>query len=146
MVWLSGCEFWSTVRDTGSDGILQCFLIFYISIFVCFFKEINLFFIEGYLLCRILLFSVKPQHESVTGIHISPPFWNSVLLLEYTTFGGEDSSVVILLGRYKFKSISVSSLRLFDNRDLYCFFVPRRHDGFGDLGILRVNESLENTS
>ena len=46
------------------------------------------FFIEGYLLYRILLFSVKPQHESAIGIHnipslldhppISlpiPPFW-----------------------------------------------------------------------
>ena len=32
------------------------------------------FFIEGYLFYGILLFSVKPQHESATGIHISPPF------------------------------------------------------------------------
>ena len=31
--------------------------------------SINLFFIEGYLLYRILLFSVKPQHESAIGIH-----------------------------------------------------------------------------
>ena len=76
------------------------------------------------MLYRILLFSVKPQHESVIGIHIFPPFWNSLLLLEYTTFGGEDSSVVILLGRYKFKSISVSSLQLFDNRDPYFFLSP----------------------
>ena len=34
------------------------------------------FFIEGYLLYRILLFSVKPQHESAIDIRISPPFWN----------------------------------------------------------------------
>ena len=47
IVWLSGCEFWSTVGDTGSDGILQCFLILYIFMFVCFLKKINLFFIEG---------------------------------------------------------------------------------------------------
>ena len=36
-----------------------------------------LFFIEGKLLYRILLFSVKPQYESAIGIHISTPFWNS---------------------------------------------------------------------
>ena len=30
------------------------------------------------LLYRILLFSVKPQHDSTVGIHISPPFWNSL--------------------------------------------------------------------
>ena len=36
------------------------------------------FFIEGWLLYRILLFSVIPQHESAIGIHISPPFWNSL--------------------------------------------------------------------
>ena len=33
---------------------------------------INLFFIEGQLLYRILLFSVKPQHELAIGILISP--------------------------------------------------------------------------
>ena len=32
------------------------------------------FLIERLLLYRILLFSVKPQHESAIGIHISPPF------------------------------------------------------------------------
>ena len=36
------------------------------------------FFIEGKLLYRILLFSIKPQHESAIGIHISPPFWTSL--------------------------------------------------------------------
>ena len=40
---------------------------------VCIFL-INLFFIEGSLLYRILLFSIKPQHESAIGICISPPF------------------------------------------------------------------------
>ena len=32
------------------------------------------FLVEGYLLYRILLFSVKPQHESAIGIHIPLPF------------------------------------------------------------------------
>ena len=32
------------------------------------------FLIEGELLYRILLFSVKPQHESAIDIHISPSF------------------------------------------------------------------------
>ena len=44
---------------------------------VCYFF-INLFFIAGQLLYRILLFSVKPQHESAIGIHVSLPFWNSL--------------------------------------------------------------------
>ena len=30
------------------------------------------------LLCRILLFSVKPQHESAIDIYKSPPFWTSL--------------------------------------------------------------------
>ena len=34
--------------------------------------------VEGSLLYRILLFSVKPQHESAISIHISPPFQNSL--------------------------------------------------------------------
>ena len=38
-----------------------------------YFFWINLFFIEAYFLYRILLFSVKLQHESATGIHIWPP-------------------------------------------------------------------------
>ena len=41
-------------------------------------KILFLFFIERKLLYRILLFSVKPQHESAIGIHISPLFWNSL--------------------------------------------------------------------
>ena len=40
-----------------------CSILFYFLIY---------FFIE--LLYRILLFSVKPQHESAIGIHISLPF------------------------------------------------------------------------
>ena len=36
------------------------------------------FLVEGYLLYRILLFSVKPQHESAIGIHIPLPFWTSL--------------------------------------------------------------------
>ena len=40
---------------------------------LCFFF---IFLIEESLLYRILSFSVKPQHESDTDIHISPPFWN----------------------------------------------------------------------
>ena len=36
----------------------------------------KIYLIEGNLLYRIL-FSVKPQHESAIGIHISPPFWTS---------------------------------------------------------------------
>ena len=49
---------------------LKCLVLFFL---------IYLFnlFIEGYLLYRILLFSVKSQHESAIGIHISPPFWIS---------------------------------------------------------------------
>ena len=35
---------------------------------------IYLFFIEGELLYRILLFSVKPQYESAIDIHLSLPF------------------------------------------------------------------------
>jgi len=38
-----------------------------------------LFFIEGLLLYRILLFSAKPQHESAIDIHVSPPSWNFLL-------------------------------------------------------------------
>ena len=36
--------------------------------YFCSFSKINLFFIEGYLLYR-LLFSVKPQHESAIDIY-----------------------------------------------------------------------------
>ena len=41
--------------------------------YVFIFYFFNLFFLlkDNY---RILLFSVKPQHESAIGIHISPPF------------------------------------------------------------------------
>ena len=36
------------------------------------------FLIEGLLLYRILLFSVKPQHESAIGMHVSPPSGTSL--------------------------------------------------------------------
>ena len=39
-----------------------------------FFLKLIYFLIEGYVLYRIMLFSAKPQQESVIGIHISPPF------------------------------------------------------------------------
>ena len=69
--WKHWAERWSSVRFSpawnqpvsGQDSFL--FFLF------CF-----LFFIEKYLLYRIL-FSVKPQHETATGILISPPFWIS---------------------------------------------------------------------
>ena len=51
-----------------NQSIVPCaFLIF-----------IYLFLMEGLLLYRILLFSVKPQHETAIGIRISPLFWTSL--------------------------------------------------------------------
>ena len=46
----------------------------------CFLFLINLLFflIEGQFLYWILLFSVTPQHETATGIRISPPLWTSL--------------------------------------------------------------------
>ena len=38
----------------------------------------NYFLIEGQLFYRILLFSVRHQHESAIGIYMSPPFWSSL--------------------------------------------------------------------
>jgi len=43
------------------------------------------FLIEGQLLYRVLLFSVKPQRESAIGIHISPSFWTSLPSLPHPT-------------------------------------------------------------
>ena len=40
----------------------------------------NCFFYWRILLDRILLFSIKRQHESPIGMHISPPFWTSLPL------------------------------------------------------------------
>ena len=40
----------------------------------------NCFFYWRILLDRILLFSIKPQHESAIGMHISRPFWTSLPL------------------------------------------------------------------
>ena len=44
---------------------------------------IYLFFTEALLLYRILLFSVKPQHESAIGTHLSPPFYSLQLPCPY---------------------------------------------------------------
>ena len=42
-----------------------------------FFSFLIYFLIEGYLIYRILLFSVKPQHESAIGVYIYiPSLWN----------------------------------------------------------------------
>ena len=35
------------------------------------------------MLYRILLFSVKPRHESAIGIHISPSFWTSLPFFKF---------------------------------------------------------------
>ena len=40
------------------------------------------------MLYRILLFSVKPQHESGIGIHIYPPVWTTFYLPPYPTLLG----------------------------------------------------------
>ena len=45
-----------------------------------FFFYFNCFFYWRILLDRILLFSIKPQHESAIGMHISRPFWTSLPL------------------------------------------------------------------
>ena len=43
------------------------------------------FLTEEYLLYRILLFSLKPKHESAIGIHISLPFESPSSLPPHTT-------------------------------------------------------------
>ena len=45
--------------------------------------RLSLFFVLFFVFCRImlyriLLFSVKPQHVSAIGIHLSLPFWTSL--------------------------------------------------------------------
>ena len=58
-----------------------------IILYVCLFSALynmsryffNLFFYWRIVFYRSLLFSVKPQHESALGIHISSPFWTSLL-------------------------------------------------------------------
>ena len=70
------CFLWVLLYNNNADII---FLLMF-GLFFPFSKSLfvgTLFFlllIEGYLLYRILLFSVKPQHESAVGIHISSPF------------------------------------------------------------------------
>jgi len=50
--------------------ILQlCCVLWYVKLLIL---------IEGLLLYRLLLFSVKLQHETAIAIQISPPFWNSL--------------------------------------------------------------------
>ena len=53
--------------DLPVVGLLSSFWTFIL------FKKIIYFLMEGYLLYRILLFSVKPQHASAIEIHIFPP-------------------------------------------------------------------------
>ena len=55
-------SFWRLLLEIGKS-----FNIYYIYFLIY-------FFIEGELLYRILLFSVKAQHESAIGIHIAAPF------------------------------------------------------------------------
>ena len=69
---LSDWTDWSTLTSYFNRKGLVLYTIFHAMSF--FFK---LFFIEGYLLYRLLLFSVKSQHELAIGIHISHLFWNS---------------------------------------------------------------------
>ena len=52
-------------------------LVFNDSNFSFLLRKKNYFLFEGWLLYRIL-FSVKSQHESATGIHISLPSWTSI--------------------------------------------------------------------
>ena len=59
-----------------SEVLWQCLAgayreLFHLQMYSFFFF---LFFNEGQLLNRILLFSVKPQHELAIGVHISSPF------------------------------------------------------------------------
>ena len=57
---------------------LFAFIFFLVKYLLTHFKNFIYFLIEWYLLYRLLLFSVKPQHESAIGIHISSPFWTSL--------------------------------------------------------------------
>ena len=66
-----GCLFILFMVSLAMQKLLNLFS-FHLFIFLIYFS------IEEKLLYRILLFSVKPQHESATGIHISPPFWTSL--------------------------------------------------------------------
>ena len=67
--WLSVSLVWLATKINPDTFRLVSFIYF----FLIFFK-INLFFIEGKLLYRILVPSVKPQYESGIGLHVSLPF------------------------------------------------------------------------
>ena len=62
------------VHDTSTDDMLCCAV--HNTPHVLF--QCVYFLIEGQLLYRILLLSVKPQHESTRRTHISPAFWTSL--------------------------------------------------------------------
>ena len=93
-LWISVHFFWAIVffsliffidifyvfNSYGYDLLLLVYIFFSsqaINFQQEYFKK-SFFLIGGQLLYRILLFSVKPQHESGIGIHISPPCWNSL--------------------------------------------------------------------
>ena len=59
--------------DLLASGCPSCICHYIALLFFPFF--LNLFFYWRIIALRILLFSVKPQHESAIGRHISPPFW-----------------------------------------------------------------------
>ena len=89
-------SFWESQVPTQLSFLLTCssFLqsfyqfpfsfqweLFHVYMYYFFFLfKIHLFFSWRKLLYRILLFSVKLQHESATGIHVCPRSWTSLPL------------------------------------------------------------------
>ena len=65
-------DYWENYSSDYTEMCWQSDAFVFLSFFI-----FNLLTIEGYLLYRISLFSVKPQNESAIGIHISLPFWTS---------------------------------------------------------------------
>ena len=63
--------FWATGNPDSWSNITLSMSVRVLLDEIRLFLLIN-FFIEGKLLSRIFLFSVKPQHESAIGTHISP--------------------------------------------------------------------------